>query len=782
MGDSKMTKFFKSTKGKITIAVLVLLVLAAVVIGSYFIFNNNDKNFNYDFATGMAVKDRVQKAQYLPNIDLLASNAQNVKLTSSTPDKSEYLDDLSFDLKDYQSIVDELASITGTATRSETDILEIKEEIYTVLDMVPAFGKWFQLPRYFEAQHAQDGYNNFYYKLDYDKTSEKISVTRMTWSYTCGIYTSSENKIYSSYYDDDLEQYQIMQANYYYNEDNKEVVECSVVDFAKFNKEFYPIQCQYLANIQDTSTAKIQSVIRKDVETYPDKITNNPGGNIGRELDLDTYREGGVMKKVVQLNYTDSNNVELIKIEQNSNTDYYSDINTTNLAYYLKQADDAIYFVDAWDYYDAENSLDKIELKNMFHLRTDSASKNDIIKSFKNSSYCTRQVMGTEGTSSNTVCSKCYKRINDSGLLVYKCDHNKNQNAVARATRETVCSSTTYQDKTYDLLTWNIAKHLSKFAINIGVSNQTISAHFANMCQQLDDKYAFENNLDNFLTAVSKEFIEEISLSKDVKNLYNTIKNKAINLKVEDLNKSAISTVITLEDFNETTSLLDNILTVDASATVKSSILLEKNAKYSIGLVLYDSASNMNYTLLTNYVVYEGNDLSLTLRGSYDISQFVLKDKRLSANQIINLTLGYVLVKESKVNDAVCSNYENASVSSGTYSAFEDVVDGFNCNYQPTIEKGLLKLKITCIDIEKPQLQLETLNDNQVTLSSGAKVYDLFPLLKVTDNDVIKSITIFYGNEPYENMNDLLKAGINKIVVIDRTGNTSTLTFTIRLV
>ena len=57
-----------------------------------------------------------------------------------------------------------------------------------------------------------------------------------------------------------------------------------------------------------------------------------------------------------------------------------------------------------------------------------------------------------------------------------------------------------------------------------------------------------------------------------MKNLYNTIKNKAINLKVEDLNKSAISTVITLEDFNETTSLLDNILTVDASATVKSAL------------------------------------------------------------------------------------------------------------------------------------------------------------------------------------------------------------------
>ena len=778
----EMTKFFKSAKGKIIIAVLVLLVLVAVGIGSYFILRDNYVKLDYDFATGMVVKDRVEKAQYLPNINLLASSTQSARLMSSTPNQSNYLTDLSFDLQDYQSIVDELASITGTATRSKTDILEIKKEIYTVLDMVPAFGRWFQLPEYFKAQHAQDGYNYYYYKIDYDNSSEKISITRMTWSYCCEIYKSSENKIYSTYYDDDLEQYQIMQANYYYNEDDKEVVECSVVDFARFKKDFYPIQCQYLANIQDTSTTKIQSVIRKETDAYPNRLTNNPGGNIDGGLDIDTYREGGVMKKVVQLNYTDSDNVELIKIEQNSNTDYYSDINTTNLAYYLKQADNAIYFVDAWDYYDAENSSDKIELKNMFHLYSYDLSKDTIIDSFKSSNYSTRQVMSTPGRSSNTVCTKCYNRIKDSGILVYKCDHNKNQDKVSRAVRELVCSSTDYQDEMYDLITWYISKHLSKFATNIGISNETISTHSGNICRELNSQYTFENNLDNFLTAVSKEFIEDISLSKDVKSLYNTIKKNSIQIDAKDLNKSAISTVITLEEFIETTTVVDNVLTIDASSTVESNILLEKNAKYSLGLVLYDSANNINYTLLTNYVVYDGNDLSLTLSGSYDISQFALSDKSVNTNQTISLTLGYVLVKESKVIEAVCSNYEDANMSTGTYDAFSNEVNGFRCLYQPTIENGLFKIIISCVDIQKPEIVLDTLNDNNITLSSGAKVYDLLPLLNVTDNDVIKSISVYYGNTPYENMDDVLIAGTNKIVAIDRMGNIAELIFTITLV
>ena len=774
-----MANFFKSTKGKI-ITIVLALVLVVGGIAGYFIFEYGNK-LEYDFETGMIVKNRVDKAQYLPNLNLLVENTQQTQLMSATPDQSNYLADLSFDLEDYQEIVDELAIITGTATRLDTNIMEIKEEIYTVLNMVPAFGKWFQLPHYFEAEHAQDGYNNYYYKLDYDKTSEKISIIRMTWSYTCDVYSSSNNKIYSSYYNDDIEQYQIMQVNYYYNSANKEVVECSVVDFARFNNDFYPIQSQYLANIQDTSTTKIQTVLRKELCAYEDKITDNPGGNIDGGLDIDTCREDGVMKKVVQLNYTDANNVELIKIEQNSNTDYYSDINTTNLAYYLKESENAIYFVDAWDYYDADNSFDEIELKNIFHLRTYNLSKDSIIDSFKNSHYYTRQVMGIPGSSSNTVCTQCYNRTIDSGLLVYKCNHNKNKETVARAIREVVSSSEAYQNEKYELITWNISKHLSKFANNVGISNQIIENYSTQLCKELNNEYQFENNLDVFLTEISKDYLGNISLAKDVKNLYNTIKKQSKELKVKDLNKSAISSEIKLENLNETTTISNNKLTINANATIKSSILLENNAKYSLGLVLYNNARNINYTLLTNYVVYNGNDLSLTLSGTYNISNFTLKDKDTKAHVSTGLTLGYVLLKESELNDVVCSNYNNANITSGTFTNFENEINGFECVYQPKIENNALKLIVACTDIEEPEVSLRSLNNSKITLSSGAKVYDLFSLINITDNDAIKKISILHDDEKYNSMNETLIAGTNKIVAIDRTGNTATLTFAITL-
>lgn len=787
-----MGKFFKSKKGKIIASVLALVIIVSGV-GSFFLARKFiGIKVDYDFKTGMLVKNRVQNAQYLPNLDLLVSDevqpmsasskqSSEVEPMSSEPNRTIYLSDLSFSLEDYQDIVDELAIITGTATRNDTNILEIKEEIYTVLEMVPSFGKWFQLPRYFEAEHAQDGFNNFYYKLDYDKSSDKISITRMTWSYTCGAYSYKDNKIYSTYLNDDIKQYQIMQANYYYNEDNKEVVECSVVDFAKFNNNFYPIQCQYLANIQDTSTTKIQSVIRKDVECYEEKITNNPGGNIGRELDIDTYREGGVMKKVVQLNYTDSDNVELIKIEQNSGTNYYSDINTTNLAYYLKEAENAIYFVDAWDYYD-ETSKDEIDLNNVFSLRTHNLSKDAIIESFKNSDYATRQVMGHAGVgSSNTVCNDCYNKTIDSGILVYKCNHNKNKTTISRASREIVFSNTSYKDEKYQLLPWHISNVLVKFAKNVGISNQEILSFSSNLCKQLNLEYLFENNLDIFLTKISKEFIENISLVKDVSSLYNTIKKESVKIRKSSLNKSAISSEIKLENLSSSTSISNNEITINTSVSIKSTVLLEKNSNYSLGLVLFDSSRNINYTLLTNFVTYNGGNLTLPLNGTYNLSNFKLDEKDVKANLKTSLTLGYVLLKESSRGEILCSNYVNATLNASSCTPFTNTVNGYECFYVPTTNNNTLTLTISCTDEQKPEISLKSLNNSTLTMSANSKVYNLLSLLSISDNDAVKTIVIYHDNTKYA-MSENLTAGTNKIVVTDRAGNTETLTFSLELV
>lgn len=768
-----MSKLLKSFKIKI-FAVALASVLAVSGLCSCFLFGKT----NFDYPTAMLVKNRVTKAQYLPNLELLVDDTQSVQLTSATPDKEYYTTDLSFNLEDYKSIVDELAIITGTGIRHDSDILEIKKEIYTVLEMVPEFGSWFQLPyNAMPSQNSQDGYNNYYYKIDYDRNSEKITITRMTWRCVCEIYSFAEDKIYSTYYDD-VHQYQIMQTNYYYNENNKEVVECSVVDFAKFNNEFYPIQCQYLENVENTSTTKIQSVIRKQIDAYDNS------GNVDRGLDIDTYRAGGVLRKVVQLNYTDADNVELIKIEQNFGTDYLSDINTTNLAFYLKQNENAIYFTDAWDYYDAANSADEIPLRNMFDFYyTDSPSKEDIITSFIKSGYSPRQVMCTPnyGNSSRNVCNDCYYRNIASGLLVYKCNHNKSQDNIARAARQTVCSSSAFQNEVYQMLPWQISKLLSDFATSVGVSDEIVSSYSNKICCELGDQYLFENNLDIFLEKVSQSFIEEVSLTKSVKNLYNTIKENSKRLSAAKLNTSAISSEVALENINETTSVSDNVITVNATANVKPNILLEKNAKYSIGLVLYDSTNSIINILLTNYVAYTGKNLNLSLNGSYNLSGFKLQEKDVKAFKPVNLTLGYALLKGGAVYEVACSGFVNANVSSGTFNTFENAVNGFECTYAPSVENQTFKVSVSSVDVESPKIKLEVSEDNSVTFTSGSKVYSLLSLLEIYDNDAVQSVTVMHGTDKYVSPIEALKAGENTVTVVDRSGNEASLTFTIKL-
>ena len=245
-----MGKLLKTKKQKVIALILSCIFIVVAGIGGYFAYKAffPPKSIKYNLALGSTVKERVDSAQYLPNIDLLASpDVQNSGVSSTSLDSTETAE-IKFNLNDYTEIVNDLAIITGTATQNDKSILDIKEEISTVLEMVPAFGQWFQLPNYKKAEHAQDGYNNFFYKFDYNNETQQISVTRMTWSYTASIYISNEDKVYSTYFDDDVKQYQIMQASYYFTNTNKEVVECSIVDFMKFNNDFYPIQCQYLKN------------------------------------------------------------------------------------------------------------------------------------------------------------------------------------------------------------------------------------------------------------------------------------------------------------------------------------------------------------------------------------------------------------------------------------------------------------------------------------------------------------------------------------------------------
>ena len=737
---------------------VILIVITILSIGK----------FEPNYSKAMIVKNRVQDAQYLPNVELLSQKAKVRNV--------DYSNALEFNLNDYNEIVDELAIITGTAAGDENDIYGLKKEIYSVLDLVPVFGEWFQLPHANYLSSSTKQYGNYYYKFDYNSNTESINVTRMTWRVVCSAYIAEDNKIYSTRTDDEIYQHQLMQLNYYFNEDGKEVVECSVVDYLILDKIVYPIQCQYLMNIENTSTTKIQIVLRKELDIY-EKYIDIYQGNFA--IDLAGYNESGSLRKIIQLNYADSKNIELLKIEQNSNTEYLSDIKTTNLAYYSKEDNYITYFTDAWDYYD-KASVNKLELKNIFSFNEHHITKEEIISNLTKSQYSARQVLDT-GKGSRSVCTNCFKGFYNSNLLVYKCNHNKNQDTISRNDRKIICSNDEKYDEAMQLIPWKISNHLSVFGNTLGANKELVASTSANICVGMNDTYQFEANIDSFTNEVAKDYVKNVSLVKDAQNLHKTILRESRKLEQKDLNKSAISSMIDFVTFTEKTEIDNNIITVNATGTIKSSILLEKDARYSIGLILYDDNNNASYVLLSNYVKYDGSDLNLSLYGTYNLYDFIVNNKHINITRELNLTLGYALIKDSELVEPICSNYQDCIILTNPNIDYKNIVNGFECTYKTMLENNTLLMNITFKDVQNPNLEIDSLEDNTLTLNYDATLYDLLRNINISDNDMISSFKIYNNDIEYKDLFETIKPGLHKIVVTDRSGNETVCEFNIVL-
>ena len=772
-----MGKLLKTKKQKIIAILLSCIIAVGAGVGGFFAYKAlfPPKSIKYDLATGSTVKERVDSAQYLPNIERLASPEVQNNGVSSTSLNSTETAEIKFNLNDYTEIVNDLAIITGTATQNDKSILDIKEEISTVLEMAPAFGKWFQLPTYKQAEHGQDGYNNFYYKFEYNHETQQIAVTRMTWSYTASVYVSSEDKVYSTYFNDDVKQYQIMQASYYFTNTNKEVVECSIVDFMKFNNDFYPIQCQYLKNIEDTSTTKIQSVLRKELTLYNDKIVNE---NVSRAYDIDTIINNGVMTKIVQLDYTDPYNIELIKIEQNSATNYYSNSNSTNLAYYLKQTHDTVYYTNSWDYYDLTNSTDNIPLNNIFELRE--TSKQAVLESFKQSEYCTRQVTGTFNTSSAIVCTDCYNHAISSGLMVYKCNHNKNQDTVARATANAIVSSEEYGNKILKFIPWHISNHLAKFVNTLNITHFSADSLTSDVCiDMMANNYNFQTAIDTLIAFTTQSFINTKSLCGSIKDLYNTIQSEYIPLQKSQLNRKDIKTELELKNFDALAVIQKTIIKVKASATVKSNKYMNIGDMYSLSLVMYNSKNNSIYTLISNYVEYTGSTLDLTLEGQYNLKAFALTTKDANLNNDLNFECVYALTKRTPNGDVLCSKTHEAKFNDVVLTTFETESNGYICSFTPDLSDGHLTMTTNFVDSENPVISIKGIQQTSLILPTGSTLADLFKITNISDNDMAENLTVLYGTTEYSSFDQPLVAGENTISVMDRTGNLQEFKFTL---
>ena len=337
-----MANFLKTAKGKI-ISISLAVILVACGVGGYFIFR---KRLKYDYRLGELAYNRVENAQYDPDIDkfIEINSAEGVDFEPysviedeinlySQESNVENYENKNMTLEEFSDLVDEYGKIenyAGAGKYGGYDIYEIKNEISYVVKNVPAFNQWFRLPIMREKQGyvSIPYYETWAYYLEFDEETSVLSITRVCWC-TRSSYLDFDNKKVVEEHKNGKKfvQYEIMKTNYYYDSNGDEVVECyfySVgVDNSKdgntFNaneKDYYPFEYQYLKNVKDKSLIKyhITAASRYRCDTPALSDFDFAGDNY--TMDIRGLNPYGVRREFLIINYDGYVDIDLTKIDQ----------------------------------------------------------------------------------------------------------------------------------------------------------------------------------------------------------------------------------------------------------------------------------------------------------------------------------------------------------------------------------------------------------------------------------------------------------------------------------
>lgn len=337
------------TKGKkITISIF------ATIAASIFIFFSvvgvlhfiNRKNVKYDTVKGAVASQKVESAQYVPDVEKFIEANSGASVVSgyadSNTDESNGDTKTISTLEDFNEIVDKYATVDNYAGAGKYlgyDIYEIKDEIKFVVDHVPVFGQWFRMPTMREKQGyiSIPYYENWAYYLELDEETNALSITRVCYA-TRTSYLDFENQKTIEYYDDgsSIIQYEVMKTNYFFDEEGNEVVECYLYSVAvdhvdgkyadtasefmtgkpghscNFNpntSDYHSLEFQYLKNVKDKMLVKYHITTS---ERYRDDESFDEGGQ-----DLRGLTPYGIRREFMVVNYDGYTNIETTEIDQN---------------------------------------------------------------------------------------------------------------------------------------------------------------------------------------------------------------------------------------------------------------------------------------------------------------------------------------------------------------------------------------------------------------------------------------------------------------------------------
>lgn len=315
-------KKFKSVK---IIAIFVAIALfAAILSGCIF----NRKTLKYDSAKGAIASNKVENAQYTPDIDKYfgaLNDAGTAACASLTADSEQTNSD------EFAALIDKYAKIENYAGAGKYlgyDIYEIKNEIEFIVGKVPAFNQWFRMPgmREEEGYASIPYYESWAYYLEMDEETSTLSVTRVC-NATRSSYFDYDNSIEVETHEDSSSfiQYEIMKTNYTQTETD-EIVECFIysvgidhidrfkseydIDYYNTNiEDYHPFEYQYLRNVKDKSMVKCHVTAAERTK---------------KGMDIRGLHPYGARREFMVVDYDGYQNIETTSVDQKFSTDNQS--------------------------------------------------------------------------------------------------------------------------------------------------------------------------------------------------------------------------------------------------------------------------------------------------------------------------------------------------------------------------------------------------------------------------------------------------------------------------
>lgn len=735
-----MKKFLTTKKSKIVASILLAVFVLSAGAGIFAWSKTRlPIGMKFDKVGASSVKGHLEDVQFVPLSSLMGS-LEN----PSTESPAEESANINFSQSDYDKIIEDINCVHGTPLSESSDYSALKKEAVEVVDLSPIFDKWFRF-----AEKQKDEAKNFsgrWYFISYDKSSGKFSFSRLAYVDRANIYSKTQEKFLPNV----ASQYQLVKMDFAFASKKLETITCQVVDYLEFGGEVYPIQFQYIKTIENSQTTKVSSVLRSYVNA----------GQVGG-YDLETTFESGIEKQVIQVVYSDPYNVQLLKYEQKAGYDFCPNIKTSNLVFYLKQSRTALYFSDGWDYYDEDTSLDNFDLVSAF--KPADFALTSITNAISGSGYC--KEMGGKA------CSSC-ENLEASDKPI-KCDHNRNSNAVTRHLTQIITSSSDYRKQSTIIVPFYISKRMLDFSAGLGLSTPEINDAMANTCASFesDTKFDFETNMDYAVDYLLSKFIPNYSLLASIKEAVAEAMS-AKELKPLQLNKKEVAVDMEIKDLTATAVIQKSIIKVNASATLKKNKSLDRGGQYSLSLVLFSPYSNATYILISNYQTYDGGALELTTLGQFNLKSLKLDARDANLDNLLNFTAYYAVTKRMEYGDEVCSKLYTATVNDTYISSIEAESCGFTCTFIPVVENNNLKIVVNFVDSQDANIYIDGMSSiNRIEMKVGSTLADLLKKVTISDNDVIKSMTLTFASSSYLKLSDVLSHAPTTITVVDRTGN-----------